>query len=351
MTAPSSLTLNYNAILASTLFNYQKGFVKNVGNANYFLHALQKQPDGYVGKSTISERAAISLMYGLGQGADSYAGYDPLALTPTDGFTMAFYDWRQAAIPVSISGDEELKNDGEAKLFDLLKGKVTQAEMGIEDFFSKALLQGAAGSAITTPYTSPANGSVFVDPLFKIIRNDIAGSVSVGNIDQSTSSWWANQYAASVATAYVGFRNELRHMYHLCTLKPGGAPNLHLTDMATFELYERSLEYFKQNTSMDADIPFDNLLFKGKPVTYDEYMPCTDAGTAAQNTASGSWAMINTKFFQIQYHKRRNFAPTNMQTPYNQDARVSHILWYGALVCSNRAKQGLLDTINTAVVV
>jgi hypothetical protein len=194
---------------------------------------------------------------------------------------------------------------------------------------------------------------VFVDPLFHIVRHDpTAGTVGSIPCAGGLNTWWRNQHIDSAAATYNAFRMELRRLYHQVSMAaPKGGPNLHLTQLETYDFYERSLEVFHENPSMDADIPFDNVKFKGKPVVYDELMPNTEDNVAAQDNAETSWAMLNTKFFQVQYHTRRNFSPTNMQNPTNQDAKVSHILWYGAVLCSNRAKQGLLDGINSTVIV
>jgi len=350
MAVPSSLTLNYNAILASTLFNYRKNFEDCISATNALLYTLmRKQKGGYVAVASPGERAMIPLMYEIGVG-DSYSGYDTLSTEPIDGLTAAFYEWRQAAIPVSISGREELINDGEAKLFSLLQTKITQAEMGIKEFFGKAFLRGAAGTSITTPYTSPYNGSTFIDPIGKLVAYDPTASVAIGNINQNTYSWWRNKATASAAASCAAVQQELRHLYNECSKGPGGPPNLILSDQQTFEFYEYALALKHENPSYQkADIPFENILFRGHPLVWDEWVPNAKDGKETQEAADGTIYMLNTNFLQIQYHPRRNFAPTNMQQPENQDARVSHILWFGAAGCSNRKKQGVISGINTAL--
>jgi hypothetical protein len=344
MPVPSSLTLNYNAILASTLFNYRKSFVDNISALNAFLyHLMKKDKYGYKELSSLGDRAAIPLLYEVGT-ADSYSGYDQLSVEPMDGFTMAFYDWAQCAIPISISGMEEAKNEGEAKLFDLLKGKIQQAEIGIKEFFGKCLLRGAGGSTVTTPYTSAANGSVFVLPLPLIVKFDPTTSTVVGNINQSTYAWWRNKTTTSAADSFAKFLKELRHMHNECSKTVLGRPNLHLCTQGTRELYEACLATYHQNEGWaKADIPFDSVTFKGRPVVWDDWVPDAYSGTVTQTY--GSWYMLNTESFQIQAYAKKNFAPTNMQTPENQDARVSHILWYGGLTCGNRAANGVIGKI------
>lgn len=346
---PSSLTLNYDAVLSTTLFNYQKTLEDQISSGNRFFYAVKKS-GGWSGVSDLGDRIAIPLMYELGT-ADSYSGYDQLDVTPMDGISTAFFDWRQAAVPIAISGLEEKKNRGsESKLIDLLEAKTEQAVMGIQEFFAKGVLQGNRGSAITTAYTSGTNGSVFVDPLPLLVKYDPTTSTTIGNINQSTYSWWQNQTANSTSSTYAGFLKELRNLFNDCSKGPGGVPNFHIVDQSTFELYESALAASHRNPSYQkADIPFDNILFKGQPVVWDEFVPDVQGGSVTQSTTSGTWWMLNTKFIKVKYDKSTNFTSTPFQKPENQDAKVAHILWLGAVCVSNRRKHGVMGGIDTTI--
>jgi len=268
---------------------------------------------------------------------------------PTDGVTMAFYDWAQAAVPISISGLEEKKNRGEAKLIDLLETKTKQAEMGIQQFFAQRLLYGAGGSAIQTPYVSAMNGSTFVDPLPKHVAFDPTASLSVGNLNQLTYTWWRNQTSdLTTVSTFAGFLKKLRTLRNNCGKGPGGTPNLHLTSQGTEELYEAALAASHRNPSYArADIPFDNVAFFGKPVIWDEFMPDFGNGTVTQT--KGTWLMLNTKFWGIKVDRDTNFTPTPFRTPENQDARTAHILWLGSVGTSNRRKNGVMGKIDETI--
>src|SRR5437660_5562253 len=146
--APSALTLNYDAVLSTTLFNYRRTLEDAISTANAFLFFLMKRSrDGYKTITDIGDRMMMPLIYELGV-ADSYSGYDVLSVTPADGITSAFYNRVQAAVPISISGLEEKKNRGEAKIISLLESKTKQAELGLQDFFNNPLLQGQVSSQI-----------------------------------------------------------------------------------------------------------------------------------------------------------------------------------------------------------
>lgn len=347
---PSSLTLQYNDLLSTTLFNYRKTLYDNISKTNAVLWYLRnKVENGYKIITDIGDRMQVPLMYELGT-ADSYSGYDQLDVTPMDGITSAFWEWRQAAVPIAISNLEKKKNKGKARILSLLEAKTKQAEMGIQEFFNKRLLVGAGGSTITTAYSSSINGSSFIDPLPKLVAYDPTASVVVGNINGATHTWWRNQTKNSGATTYAGFLKELRQLRILCSRGPGGSPNMHVLNEDVYTLYETALAAAHRNPSYQkADIPFDNILFYGAPATHDELVPDVANGTEASLNTSGTWWMLNMKFMEIQVDSDTNFAPTEFQKPENQDAEVAHILWLGGIGMSNRRKHGVAGSIDTTI--
>jgi hypothetical protein len=346
--APSSLTLQYESVLSTTLFNWAKTLQDTISKSNYFIYALMKS-NGWETLDDIGDRAAYPLMYELGA-ADAYSGYDVLDTTPIDGLTSAFFDWRQGSVPISISGLEERKNNGEARIVSLLEAKTKQAELGLIDFVNKSMFQGAGGSSITTAYTSSVNGAQFVDPLPLLINYDPTDSLVVGNINQATYSWWQNQFHNSTSSSYAAFQKELRNLKNDCGKGPGGYPDMYISDQNVAELYEASLAHQHRNTSYQkADLPFENILLFGKPLTWDEYVPDVQGGSVTQSTTSGTLWMINSQFFKFRVDSTRNFSQTPFVKPENQDARVSHNLFLGALCVGNRRKQGVMGGIDTTI--
>lgn len=351
MPVPSSVTDNFDALFTTSLRNARKTLEDEISTSNALLFKIMKMRKTYESESSPGFQIQIPLMYELAQ-ADSYDGYDTLDTTPMDGISSALYDWRQMAVPVVISEKERKQNKGENRLISLVTAKIDQAKLGIKDLFGRALLTGNgrnSAAAITTPYTSANNGSLFIDPLFKLIRFDPTASEVIGNINQNTYTWWRNQFKNSAATTFAGWRKELRKLYNDCGKGPGGFPDLHVTDQTTFELWEAALESFHQNPSYaKADIPFETIQFRGNPVTWDEFMP--DVSTPNYLTVlEGTWAMINTRYWGIKYDSETNFDSEPFQKPVNQDARVSHILWMGAACVSNRRKQGVMGDIDLTI--
>lgn len=240
-----------------------------------------------------------------------------------DGMTVAFFNWGQLAVQVAISGKEERENASSAtRVFDLLKGKTKQATLKAQDLFGRALLQGNgpnSATAITTAYTSNTNGAVFIDPLPLLVHGTPSNSVSIGNINQSTYSWWRNQMLNDTSSTFAGFLKNLDKLYNDCTKGPGGRPDLHLCGQYAFEAYVAALRNQNRFTDYNkADIPFENIAFHGQPVTWDEFIPDVANGTIASIPVSTSdtWYMLNTQFFEIKHFL--DFEPTPFTKPENR---------------------------------
>ena len=113
-------------------------------------------------------------------------------------------------------------------------------------------------------------------------------------------------------------------------------PTIIITDQDEYEAYEDLLDDRIRYTDTDmADGGFQNLLFKGAPVTFD-----SDTNLATK------MYFLNTKYIQLVAHSDVWFKPTPFVRPTNQDAVFSQLLCYGELTISNRARQGLLRNLN-----
>ena len=92
------------------------------------------------------------------------------------------------------------------------------------------------------------------------------------------------------------------------------------------------------------DAGFFNLMFKATPFVFDEDMPGASNVITSDNH---ELVMLNADFLKFVMGKGKNFVVTDFQRPENQDAKVSQILLYGNLTCSNRQRQGRMN-VDTA---
>src|SRR6187551_2869733 len=72
------------------------------------------------------------VLYALNTTPASYDGYDPLDVTPQDGFGYATYSWKQHGGSVTIDGRTEALNEGSARIIPILQAKFDQLKVSTE---------------------------------------------------------------------------------------------------------------------------------------------------------------------------------------------------------------------------
>lgn len=338
---PGQLTLNLDSVFATSLANYNKTLIDQVGKTNAFLMKIMQ--NGTYKSTEGGAYITEELMYALAV-PDWYDGYDELSTQPTDGITQAIFQWRQLAVPIAYSMKERKLN--KQRIVDLVQARIKQAEMGIKEKLSAAILQGSGNGALSTPQSSGINGAAGIDPLPLLVAYDPTASATIGGLNQNTYTWWRNQTKTSTATTYDGLLNEFQNLYNTCALGTGGECDLILTDQTTYELFQAAHWNKFRILESDKTFAFENTKFKKALVTYDGLVPNVFAGTTDTSTATGGTAyFLNTKFFNLRYESETNFTTTDFQKPVNQDARVAHILWMGNMTINQRRKQGVLGKI------
>jgi len=369
---PSSLTDSYDALLSTTLRSYRSKLADNITRGNKFVSFLRE--NGRFKKQSGGERVAVPLMHAQNNTADIYSGYGLLDTTPQDGITTAFYPWSQMSVSITISGLEKKQNKGEAKILDLLQAKTMQAEVSLKELLNNCLVSGR----ITA---SSANGQFFAAigrmdsgataplPLPVLIDSNPSRSVSVGNINGATYSFWQNQTidgstTGSTATTFIGLRNEINKVYNRCSKGVGGSPDLMLSDQAGWETYWLSMtqnERYLVDSKKTLDVlgGSDALKFRGATWFWDENVP--DVETTATVVAIGPSAatgtdtlssifFINTQTFEYIVESDTDMDTTPFLRPENQDASVAQVLWMGQVCVNNRRKNGVLSGISRSIV-
>jgi hypothetical protein len=332
----------------------------NIFKASAFLAALKK----YGGVEMINggERIAYPLMYEENSTIASYQGYEQIDVTPQDGMTTAFYEWREVAGTIAISRREERQNSGESAILGLLEKKTMQAEMSLKNSINQMLIQGTVNTATFVPGNSAKDINPLGYFLPKANATDALAGGSVGNINRATYSWWrpitavfdsaspdsGNSFAVAVTT-YAGLKVGLYRMWNYCSRgADGSGPNLIVCNQETYETYENALDAQKQYLDSGlAEMGFDNVKLKGGTLVWDERVPDIDSGTVALTT--GSAFFINTKFMKLVIDSETEFATTDFVTPENQTAKVAKVLFMGQLCSSNMRKHGVAYAISKTI--
>jgi hypothetical protein len=109
------------------------------------------------------------------------AAYDPLNISPSEVFSAAQFDWKQASVAVSVSGLEELMNAGDEQIIDLLESRIENAERTMKNQMGAAVYgdgTAAGGKAI--------GGLALLVP-------DAPTAGTVGGINRATWTFWQSQ--------------------------------------------------------------------------------------------------------------------------------------------------------------
>jgi len=313
---------SFDEILTTTLKNYVPRLTDNIFSARPLFYALTNgQTVRRIGGGA---KIVVPVLGKTNATAASYAGTGTISTLASDGMTAAEFDWKQYAVTVTISGIEEAKNNGEEQIIDLLEGKIFQAQESVIQNMNSMLFGAASGT--------DWNG----------IQDVVGDSNTFGGIDSSDgdNAWWRstiNDHAEANLSL-----NAMGSLYNSIS-EGNDQPTIIITSQLGYEAYEALLTNNVRYTDTDmANSGFQNLMFKGAPVVFDDDIP--DGTTAG----SGRMYMLNTKYIQLVAHSDVWFKPTPFVRPTNQDAVFSQILCYGQLTASNRKRQGLLDDIGDA---
>lgn len=222
---------------------------------------------------------------------------------------------------MTISGDEEKKNAGEAAVFNLLEAKFNQARLSLRD--------GLNGDAYLDGTSYGGKGITGL-----ALMVDSAGTY--GNIARSGNSWWAAQETAVGGALQVQGQYGLTRMYNDCSLGKGAmTPDALLTTQTIFESYEALMApYLRYTVGQEGNAVFesDNLKFRKATMMWD------------QECQTGIVYFLNSQVMELRYLENERTTP--FVVPHNQDAKVAHIRLWCQMVCSNCRHLGKLTGVS-----
>ena len=317
---------NLSEIVTTTLRNRSGKLADNVSKNNALLYRLNKRGnvkpvDG--GRTIVQE-----LEYAENGTFRRYSGYETLNIAPSDVFTAAEFDWKQAAVAVSISGLEQLQNSGTEKVIDLLESRIKNAE--------RTMMNNLSADCYSD---GTADGGKQIGGLQLLVADDPTTG-TVGGINRATWTFWRNQAfdattdggAAATASNIQSYMNRM----WLKLVRGTDRPDLIVADNNYFRLYWESLQAIQRITSDDmAKAGFSSLKFMDADVVFD--------GGFGGNAPDDHMYFLNTNYINLRPHKDRNMVPLDPDRfSVNQDAMVKLTAWAGNMTLSNAFLQGVL---------
>ena len=308
------MPINIGQLAATTLQNYQKTFADNVGREVALTNHMKA--NGMVQVENGGREIVMPLEYGNSTAVGTYSGTSTIVNPYQEGIDAATYDWVNYYAGVSISKDDELKNNGEFAVKKLIKSKIRQAERTLKEKIELDLHTGAGGTTAVVG-----------------MQSLVAGSGTVGDISGTTETFWRAYVEATGGALSVAY---IRDMVNDIDSLPGDSVSLLETTVTLHAKYESLLTANLQmnvTTTKEmkrlGDAGFATLGFRGIPMVYNRFVP------------SGEMYAISPSLKMIQ-HKDANFDVLPMEKVSGQMVYEQFILQTMALVTDNRRKLGKL---------
>jgi hypothetical protein len=315
-------TIVWGSLLSSTVMNYlDSGMLRDQVHKRSplwnWLNAGNR-----IKKLTGGERIKLPVMYEGSGNFKRYAGLETLDPTGYDGVTNAFFDWKQAATTVVISGLEKRSNQGESRVRELAKDRIFQAEGTLAD------------NLATDAYSvGTANGSKQITGLQAMVSTTVT-SGTYADINFGNNDKWRNNVIAGVGNAAANLLPNLRTLYNDCTEITGveGEPDGIFTTQTMAETLEALvIPAIRYTGGGESDLS-SKPLFRGAKIMWEAKCP------------SGTLFILNSRHIFIFVHRDAYFTmiPAGMQNPVNQDAFLAPILFQGNMATNLRNAHGKL---------
>ena len=263
--------------------------------------------------------------------AQWYNGYDQLLNPAIDLFNDAFYDPKQVVVPIVLSMQEILNNQGDNQLMDVFDAYMEAAERALEDAMDAALY--GDGSA---------NGGKQLTGLGTALP--IANTTGVyGGIDRVNTIWQTKTYNIHTGGALTGQTqfnsgNARSTLNSVMTRSSRGKDYADLLIMspehyAAYDAATVAIQHQTNETSM-GKLGFSALEYIGGGKRAEIVLD----GGIGSNMPSDTTFGLNTDSFRLRYNPSRNFDKLfdgDGQMPIDKDAIAQFIGWMGELTMTN----------------
>lgn len=317
MSGPST---TFTELVSTTLRNFEGQVFDNVSKHNALYNRIRK--NGRVKKEVAGGyEIQRTLTYAENGTYQRYSGYDTLSIQASDVITSAKFDWCQAAVHVTANGRELKTNNSKEKMIDLVK---TRKQVALD----------TAANNMSIDIYSSGSLSNQMGGLGLLIQTN--GQGTVGGIDSATWTFWRNQYREATGTNTISkttIKDEMLPLW-LSLVRGQEKPDLVISTHDFYAMYEASLDANIRYRNNDLPDTFETVKYKGADVIFD----------LNDNFAATGEKMyfINTKYMEFVVHPDANWTVEGEKISLNQDAVVIPLLFMGQLVCTNRARQGVL---------
>lgn len=318
MAVYGAITTIDSVVLATSLADYRSTMADNVYQSNAVLQMLSQAKEHVDGGLSIVQPVMVTKQDDGG----FYLGADVLNNTQKNFANQVEFLWQNAYEPIQLTRDEERQNSGnEHKILSLIGAKTMSSQKAIADRLEQAL---------SAPLASANN---------LLDLQTMCDTGTYGSLSGTTTTAWQATKTTSGAFASQGLTDMTTATYLVSGSSNTDNPTHYLTNKTIFQKFEQTrlpLERISQSGnggSSTASAGFTNLLFKGKPVIYGNYIN------------SGIMLGLNMNYIHLTVDSITDLVTTDFMTPINQTVRVAYILWRGQLWTDNRRRNFQLNSI------
>ena len=309
-----------------------RGYADLVSNSNVVL-AVMKEKGGWKTFSgpTIRER----LLYAESGSYVRYSGYEFLNPVPAELFNDAEFTAKLAAVSVTLSGEDILKNSGPNQLMDIMEEHIAAGERELTDRFVEDLHSNGT-----------ADGGRQIGGL-QVAVPTVNNSGVYGGIDRATVPLWqTGSYTATGLAGGVFSATNTPDIYTQVLInhtRGTKGPNLIAASSGHYRFFQAALVAIQRvaKEGKTARLGFPSLAFAGAGYELDVVLEGGIGSAMPSNTSY--FLKVGDDGLRFRYHPDRNFvAFGGKQRPVNQDAVVQHIGFYGNVTLANPLFQAKL---------
>jgi hypothetical protein len=327
----ANITTNahYQQILSMALEERSSGYQDLVSNNNALLAVLKRKGlwQTYSGPRI---RQTLQVSKNVAQW---YSGYDPLLNPAIDLFNDAFFEPKMVVVPVILSMQEILNNEGENQLMDVYDAYIDAAERTLEDTMDAALY--GDGSA---------NGGKAITGLATAVPVIVDSGV-YGGIDRAPAAnaiWRTKIFNAQTMSTPLGTQvtaATVRPMLNYVMTKQSRGKDyadLLLMSPEHYAAYDAATVAIQRQTNETSmgKLGFSSLEYIGGGKRAEIVLDGGIGSNMPPNTTFG----LNTDSLRLRYHPQRNFDTLfegDGQMPIDKDAVAQFIGFMGELTQTN----------------
>jgi len=259
----------------------------------------------------------------------SYADLDSFDISRRRTVVYGLFDWKQYYVDLTISGLDNLKNSGAAKIIDHTNTLMDLARLSGPDYVGDDIFLDGSGNsskAISGLRLALDDGTTYTT----------YGGITRAAADVAGSEGFAvsGQVDTTGGTFTLGLMNQRMQDAVVAREKP----DLIVTTQTIWNLWWDRVQPSQRFQAGDeknqmASVGFDSIVFNGADVVVDSKVPADQV------------FMLNTRWMKMIIHANRMWSFTGWKHPTHQDSMIGQLLWAGELI----VQQPRLNSLVTSV--